>query len=102
MKRILTIAMLSIFLLTTGTYSYARGRGMGCCKANGGQAGCGMNYVDENGDGICDNAGTGKGKGAGKGYRNRLNNTSSAASAHGPNYVDKDGDGVCDNFKAAK
>lgn len=43
--------------------------GMGCQGAY-----CGTNYVDANGDGICDNRGTGWGR----------------------NYLDADGDGVCD------
>lgn len=46
-------------------------RGTGCQGAY-----CGTNYVDTNGDGICDNWGTGCGR----------------------NYVDADGDGVCDNL----
>ncbi len=37
------------------------------------------NFVDEDGDGVCDLAGTGQGQGS------------------GDNYVDEDGDGVCDN-----
>lgn len=42
--------------------------------------GCGKGYMDADGDGICDNYGS-NGKGCGKGY------------------VDADGDGVCDNTK---
>ncbi len=39
--------------------------------------GWGSGYVDEDGDGVCDNLGTG---------------------GWGPGYVDEDGDGVCDNL----
>lgn len=43
-------------------------------------------FVDEDGDGVCDNKGTGysRGHGQGKNYRN--------------NFVDADGDGICDNL----
>jgi len=37
------------------------------------------NFVDEDGDGVCDRTGTGPGQ------------------VSGDNYVDEDGDGVCDN-----
>lgn len=43
--------------------------------------GQGQGFVDEDGDGVCDNAGAGRGPGRG----------------YGPNFVDEDGDGVCDN-----
>jgi hypothetical protein len=39
------------------------------------------NFVDENGDGVCDNAGAG-----------------TSTGRHGPGFVDQNGDGVCDNF----
>lgn len=51
-----------------------------CMGATGALAAYGRGYVDTDGDGVCDNAGTGCGMyGAGRGY------------------VDADGDGVCDN-----
>ena len=40
-------------------------------------ASCGFGFVDENGDGVCDHAGTGNGNCSG--------------------YVDENGDGACDN-----
>jgi hypothetical protein len=43
--------------------------------------GLGQGFVDEDGDGVGDNAGAGRGPGRG----------------YGPNFVDEDGDGVCDN-----
>ncbi len=55
---------------------------LSCMNAAGdcpGSAGC---YVDDNGDGICDNYTDGYG--AGNGY--------------GPCYTDDNGDGVCDNY----
>ncbi len=53
------------------------------------------NFVDKDGDGVCDNYtsgkyGKGRGAGKGKGRGNRGQNR--------PNFVDEDGDGVCDNF----
>ena len=50
-----------------------------------GSAGC---YVDDNGDGICDNYTDGYG--AGNGY--------GAGAGNGPCYTDDNGDGVCDNY----
>jgi len=47
--------------------------------------GLGQGFVDQDGDGVCDNAGSGRGPGRGPGQ------------GYGPNYVDADGDGVCDN-----
>jgi len=43
------------------------------------QSGTCDNFVDEDGDGVCDLAGSGQGQGS------------------GDSYVDEDGDGVCDN-----
>ncbi len=55
---------------------------LSCVNAAGdcpGSAGC---YVDDNGDGICDNYTDGYGAGNG----------------NGPCYTDDNGDGVCDNY----
>ena len=66
---------------------YGPGYGRGA-MVNGGQYGPG--FVDENGDGICDNFVDENGDGvcdlAGSGQR------------QGPGFVDEDGDGVCDHF----
>lgn len=61
---------------------------LSCMNAAGdcpGSAGC---YVDDNGDGICDNYTDGYG--AGNGY--------GAGAGNGPCYTDDNGDGVCDNY----
>lgn len=52
--------------------------------------GCSGNFVDADGDGVCDNymAGQAKGYRQGKGLR----------GACGRNFADADGDGVCDNY----
>lgn len=56
-----------------------------CMGVTGALAAYGRGYVDADGDGVCDNAGTGCGLyGAGRGY------------------VDADGDGVCDNTGAGR
>lgn len=52
-----------------------------------GSAGC---YVDDNGDGVCDNYTDGYGVGNGNGY--------GAGAGNGPCYTDDNGDGVCDNY----
>ncbi len=51
----------------------------------------GPSFIDENGDGICDNFQNGRrGLGLGNGKGNRAN------------FVDEDGDGVCDNFQSGQ
>jgi hypothetical protein len=57
-------------------------RGTGNCGNGNGQNG--QNYVDADGDGVCDNRGTG--------------NCGNGNGQNGQNYVDADGDGVCDNY----
>ena len=49
------------------------------------QGGCGQNYVDTDGDGVCDNAG-------------EYSGGCTLQGGCGQNYVDTDGDGVCDNY----
>lgn len=46
--------------------------------------GQGVGFVDEDGDGVCDNFGFGRGFGRGRGQ--------------GAGFVDEDGDGVCDYY----
>lgn len=61
---------------------------LSCMNAAGdcpGSAGC---YVDDNGDGICDNYTDGYGAGNGYGL----------GAGSGNAYTDDDGDGVCDNY----
>jgi hypothetical protein len=52
----------------------------------------GQNFVDENGDGICDTCGNVPGSGMGNQY---------GKGAMGSNFVDEDGDGVCDTCSLA-
>ena len=62
MKKILVVTLAVIMMMSIGTIgAFAMGYGGG------------RNYVDADGDGICDSAGSGRG------------------------YVDADGDGICDN-----
>ena len=93
--------MITFCVFAVGSWTYAQNRGgYGCRGCKGVPAGRGMNYVDKDGDGICDNAGLrGAGKGRGQGCRFRAKNAAGTASNHGPNYVDKDGNGVCDNLE---
>ncbi len=61
---------------------------LSCMNAAGdcpGSAGC---YVDDNGDGICDNCTDGYGAGNGYGL----------GAGSGNAYTDDDGDGVCNNY----
>lgn len=87
MKKVMTGILAAALVLTVGTTSafavgrranYVDANGDGVCDNYGTGRGQGMYYVDANGDGVCDNYGTGRGQGM---Y-----------------YVDANGDGVCDNY----
>ena len=80
MSRKITIAtmMALILALAVATAAFAQGNPT---AAQPGAGQC-VNFVDADGDGVCDNAGTGTGLGA----------------QTGGNYVDADNDGVCDNL----
>jgi hypothetical protein len=71
----------------------------------------GPNFVDEDGDGVCDNMGKGLRNGKGKGFvdadgdgkcdnmgTGRGLKRGQAGDGTGSNFVDADGDGVCDNM----
>ena len=87
MKKILTVA-LAVVMLGVGA-SAALAAGQGCGRGLSGvhhnglcsQLHANCAYTDANGDGVCDNCGTGLGH-----------------HGNGVNYVDANGDGVCDNY----
>ncbi|MFR7754397.1 MAG: hypothetical protein ACLU0T_01660 [Bacteroidales bacterium] len=55
-------------------------------------------YVDADGDGVCDNRGTGNGIGNGIGNgAGAHHGYGSSSTTDRPGYVDADGDGICDN-----
>lgn len=61
----------------------------------------GINFVDEDGDGICDYCGIGSRDGSGRQMgRGRMMGGGQGGKGKGmsENYIDADGDGVCDNF----
>lgn len=96
MKRKMTIALVLalVLILTIAVTVFAQGRG----PANGAQ---GQNadclygdFVDEDGDGVCDNAGQ---RGANQ-QSGRLNRQGvGGQSQAGPNFADEDENGDCDN-----
>jgi len=112
MKSIFKVAVLSLGLLTVVSFAYA-GNGKGAQDGSGlnnTAAQRGPDYVDQNGDGICDNIGSRigrRGRGAGnqargRGFRRGLRDGKGPINRAGvakPNYVDADGDGICDNFQ---
>jgi len=69
----------------SGSQRGFRGRG----NAWNGGMGHGAGFVDEDGDGVCDNFNSGLGRGMGQWGRDGL---------HGRNFVDANGDGVCDRL----
>ncbi|MHB9028005.1 MAG: hypothetical protein ACYC9O_04510 [Candidatus Latescibacterota bacterium] len=65
----------------------------------------GPNFVDEDGDGVCDNMGKGLNRGKGKGFIDAdgdgvCDNSTGAGKGKGKGrgFVDADGDGKCDNM----
>lgn len=60
----------------------------------------GPGFVDEDGDGVCDNAGTGgQGQGQGPGFVDEDGDgvcDHAGDGGQGPGFTDEDGDGVCD------
>jgi hypothetical protein len=98
---LLTVAVVLVAIVALVPAVFAQGPtdgyGSGYAPTFNGPFGQGPHFVDENGDGVCDNfvdedgdgvcdlAGSGPhGQGYGRGQ--------------GPGFVDEDGDGVCDNF----
>ena len=111
MKKILTVA-LAVVMLGVGA-SAALAAGQGCGRGLSGvhhnglcnQLHANCAYTDANGDGVCDNCGTGLGHCAnganfvdanGDGVCDSCG-TGLGHCANGVNYVDANGDGVCDN-----
>jgi len=105
-KLMITLALALVLVLVVGIGVYAQGGPNSTPSQNGSAFGTGtqqtlriqdpaqnlsgdcVNFVDENGDGICDNALLG---GAGS-------QSSFGSQGFGTYYVDADGDGACDNF----
>ena len=89
MKKVLAGILTAVLVLSLSTVSVLAA-GPGCGRnfvdADGDgvcdYAGSHCRYTDENGDGICDNCGA------------------LAGACGGQNFVDADGDGVCDNYAA--
>lgn len=69
MKKILAITAAAAMIAGTAVYASAHCGG-----------GRGINYIDANGDGVCDYCGN------------------TGCGGHGRYYIDADGDGVCDNY----
>ena len=113
MKSLFKVFVLCLCLLMAVSFAYA-GNGKGTQDGSGPNNTAvqrGPDYVDANGDGICDNIGArigrrGKGyaagkQGKGKGFRRGLRDGKGSINRAGvakPNYVDANGDGICDNF----
>lgn len=69
---IVSVLMLTAVIGSVGVYAAGNGRGTGICQNVSSEQK--VNYTDTDGDGVCDNKGT------------------------GTNYTDTDNDGVCDNY----
>ena len=101
MKRVITIILFAVCFLAIGSWSYAQCKGCdhGCDKcASTSETDHGKCFVDDDGDGICDNVGNANCKCKGQCQKCKAKNTGSD-SQHGSHYVDKDEDGKCDHSK---
>ena len=103
MKRFLNIFIVFLCIVLGISFAYA-GKGKTLAKNNDSlklSEVNGPNFVDKDGDGICDNRdGKGKGGGKGKQYHRGARDGSgpkNSSNQRGPNFVDKNGDGICDN-----
>lgn len=68
----LAIALIALIgLVPAATMAQGRGPGTGPGTGPGNGSGVcsGVNFVDDDGDGVCDNAGTGRGSGARRSHR---------------------------------
>lgn len=83
MKKLIGISLIAIIVLAFGFTNNASAQIKSNVKTE--NANYRINFVDANGDGICDNTGL------------RSSNGKGNARVSGRNFVDTDGDGVCDN-----
>jgi len=89
MKKILTGVLATIMVLSVGTTSaFAAGPG----------SGQGRNFVDEDGNGICDFAGEFC-RYVDENYDGICDYCGIEQNGYGCHFVDADGDGICDNYR---
>ena len=103
-KKIISAALtLALVLAVCITGAFAAhggfGRGSGTCLSSG------QNFIDEDGDGLCDNwAGGGSGRcGNGQCFIDEdgdgvCDNCGTQCVGGGQNFIDQDGNGLCDNW----
>ena len=92
-KTILASILVAGMIFTGAVSSYAAGH----CGQNAGLGVCGTNYVDSDGDGVCDNWASRYCTGNFVDADNDGICDNCGAAHHGANFVDANGDGVCDN-----
>ncbi len=108
MINLFKVAALSLCMVCSVTFAYA-GTDKEIAKNDDAAKSAainGPNFVDKDGDGICDNY-YGKGKGGGRGKRFRTgardgSGPKNGSNQRGPNFVDKNGDGFCDRVQQVK
>ena len=117
MKKTVVLAVTVLTLSMAGTAVFAAGRGNEFGQNNSGTrmncgrnciyTNCGAGFVDENGDGTCDNYGNGNcswrfvdenGDGVCDNYGTYGTYGTSKGTGTG-SFIDGDGDGICDNLE---
>ena len=96
MKRVLLIVgvLSMVFILAIPLTAMAQGQNPDAGTGTGPY--CEENFIDEDGDGVCDLMGTGQGNGRMNG-RMSGRRGGNQGMGQGPNFVDADEDGVCDH-----
>ncbi|MBL8025715.1 MAG: hypothetical protein JNL74_04855 [Fibrobacteres bacterium] len=88
MSKLLTISVAVVALSAASLFAATPTAGAGTTANHG------TNFVDKDGDGLCDNVGTRQGSGKGTGCQ--------SGTGCGANFVDANKDGVCDNAGTKK
>lgn len=97
MKSLLNVFVISLCIVLGVSFAYA-GAGKAFAKNNDSTKSAevnSLNFVDKDGDGICDNRGE-KGKRHRRGARDG-SGPKNGSNKRGHNFIDKNGDGICDN-----
>jgi hypothetical protein len=97
-KLMVTVVLALVLVLSVSAAVFAYGPGPTNAQAGSGTGVC-TEFVDENGDGVCDNAAL-NGSGAQSGIMARRGGQSQMLRGQGlgADFVDADGDGQCDSF----
>ncbi len=97
-KRLMSIGAVVVVIGALSLFSTGALAAAGPAEETGAQYGAaGEAFIDEDGDGVCDNVGTSTGNAYAYAYGYGDSRGTGECNGTGENFVDADGDGVCDN-----